>query len=142
MRQISMLTKRHYECMGAVYELSAGGWPARVKDVAKKLNVRPPTAVEFLSKLSQEGMVEKGPAGYRLTKKGSVELNRAIRTHRLMETLLAGAGVPLEEACRISFFLGSEIGTDAVEALCSHLSHPVTCPHGRPIPAGDEFDRP
>jgi DtxR family Mn-dependent transcriptional regulator len=140
MNQTTQLTRRHFECMSIVNDLTSGGWPARVKDIAARLNVRPPTAVEFLLKLTETGLIQKGPSGYRLTDKGTEELKKATRTHRLMETLLTKAGIPLEEACKISHSLGVEMENKTVEALCSHLSHPDTCPHGQPIPAGDEYD--
>ena len=130
------LSRRDYDCIDSVYELSSTGWPARVKDVAGRMKVRPPTAVEFLDKLSGGGFVEKGPSGYRLTKEGVKRLDEATRTHRLMETLLARNGISLDEACRISSSIGGTIGEADLEKLCENMSHPDTCPHGRPIPRG------
>lgn len=130
------LSKREYACIESVHALSTGGWPARVKDVAARMNVTSPTAVEFLDKLLALKLVEKGPSGYRLSQEGIARFNDVTRAHRLFETLLASTGIPLEEACRISTSVGS-IDVDTMETICAHLSHPSTCPHGRPIPVGD-----
>ena len=107
-----------------------------MKDVAAKMGVSPPTAVEFLEKLNAMSLVEKGPSGYRLTKKGLACSNEATRTHRLMETLLVRSGMPLEQACKVSASIGVSIADEDLEKLCSNMQHPDTCPHGRPIPTG------
>ncbi|MDG6909266.1 MAG: metal-dependent transcriptional regulator [Nitrososphaerota archaeon] len=131
-----VLSRRDYDCLETVHDLSSEGWPARVKDIAGRMKVQPPTAVGFLDKLSGEGLVEKGPSGYRLSKDGSSCYNEATRTHRLLETLFSRNGVPLEAACRISSSIGRSIDETDLERLCANMSHPETCPHGRPIPRG------
>ncbi len=134
------LSRRDYDCIGTVHALSSEGWSARVKDVAVRMNVTPPTAVGFLDKLIAMGLVEKGPSGYRLTSEGIECSNGATRAHRLLETLLVRVGIPLVEACKISSSLEGPIDGAALEKLCAHLSHPGTCPHGQPIPGGDKYD--
>ena len=108
-----------------------------MKDVAGRMSVRPPTAVEFLDKLAEEGLVEKGPSGYRLTGKGVDCYNEATRTHRLLETLFSRNGIPLEAACRMSSSIGDTVDEADLERLCANMSHPEKCPHGRPIPVGE-----
>ncbi|MDG6902292.1 MAG: metal-dependent transcriptional regulator [Nitrososphaerota archaeon] len=130
------LSRRDYDCIASVSTLSAGGWPARVKDVAARMHVSPPTAVEFLEKLKGVALVEKGPSGYRLTKEGLACSNEATRAHRLLETLLVRSGMPLELACRVSSSVGVPIAEEDLEKLCANMQHPDTCPHGRPIPFG------
>ena len=131
------LSRREFDCIESVHSLSSGGWPARVKDVANRMKVAPPTAVQFLDKLVALHLVEKGPSGYRLSSEGTQRFNGSIRTHRLFETLLTRNGLPLAEACRISASLvSSTIAETDLERLCAHLRHPSACPHGRPIPVG------
>ena len=130
------LSRRDYDCIRSVYALSSGGWPARVKDVAARMKVAPPTAVEFLDKLTEMSLVEKGPTGYRLSRKGTQCYNEATRAHRLLETLFSRNGIPLEVACRMSSSIGSAIDETDLEKLCANMRHPDTCPHGRPIPVG------
>lgn len=105
-----------------------------MKDIASMMRVSPPTAVEFLEKLKGMSLVEKGPSGYRLSKKGVTYFNGATRTHRLLETLLVRNGLPIDEACRVSSSLGIPISEADLEKLCARMQHPETCPHGRPIP--------
>lgn len=130
------LSRRDYDCIESVHVLSSNGWPARVKDIAARMKVAPPTAVEFLDKMTDMSLVEKGPSGYRLSEKGTECYNEATRAHRLLETLLSRNGLPLEAACSISSSIGGEIDEANLEKLCANMSHPDTCPHGRPIPSG------
>ena len=130
------LSRRDYDCIESVSALSADGWPARVKDVASRMKVSPPTAVEFLEKLRQMHLVEKGPSGYRLSKEGLDCFNEATRAHRLLETLLVRNGLPLEQACKVSSSIGASIAEEDLEKLCANMEHPDICPHGRPIPLG------
>ncbi len=134
------MSTRDFDCMMSVYRLSSQGWPARVKDIAAQMKVRPPTAIGFLDKLSGMALVEKGSTGYKPSEKGVVLINEATRAHRLLETLFAKAGIPIEEACGISSSIDRRIDVKALASVCSHLSHPDKCPHGMPIPAGDKYD--
>ena len=130
------LSRRDFDCIASIHDLSSGGWSARVKDIAGRMEVRPPTAVGFLDKLAAEGLVEKGPSGYRLSKEGTECYNEAVRVHRLLETQLSRNGIPLDLACRVSSSMGESIDDADLEKLCAKMSHPENCPHGRPIQVG------
>jgi DtxR family Mn-dependent transcriptional regulator len=134
------LTTRESDCLFTIERLTSGGWAARVKDIAEEMRVSPPTAVEYLVKLSDAGLVEKGVTGYRLSAEGTRSVDRLIRVHRLFETLLFRAGMSIDEAHRISSSVDRHVGANEAAVLCAKLNHPKTCPHDRPIPAGDEFD--
>ncbi|MDG7039348.1 MAG: metal-dependent transcriptional regulator [Nitrososphaerota archaeon] len=136
------MSKREYECVESVRSLSSGGWPARVKDIATMMKVRPPTALGFLDRLVEMSLIEKGPIGYRLSQYGVAYINQVTRAHRLFETLLSNAGIPLDEACRASSSIAIEgdIDDEAIKTLSGNLGHPGICPHGNPIPADDMGD--
>ncbi|MEM3190787.1 MAG: metal-dependent transcriptional regulator [Candidatus Parvarchaeota archaeon] len=134
------ITRREKECLEYVYELTRDGWPATLKNISDKLGVKPPTAVEFLQRLSSLSMIEKGRGGYRLTDNGKELIREILRSHRIFETFLSRIGVPLDDACRISSEVDLYIDTEAINAICEHIGHPVSCPHGKEIPVGDNFD--
>jgi DtxR family transcriptional regulator, Mn-dependent transcriptional regulator len=134
------LTEREYDCLNAIKSLTADGWLARVKDVAAKIRVKPPTALGFISRLVEASLLEKGTNGYRLTKKGVQRVDELTRAHRLFETLLFRTGMPLSEAHRISSSIDKHIDERATSSLCSRLNHPKKCPHDMPIPPGDKYD--
>lgn len=132
-----ILSRRNLDCIESIQSLSSEGWSARVKDIAGMMGVSPPTAVQFLDKLMSIGLVEKGPSGYKLSKKGEDCFNETTRAHRLIETLLVRNGLSLEEACRVSSSLALPIEESDLEKLSAKMQHPDKCPHGRPIPLGD-----
>jgi len=138
---VPKLTKRDYDCLRAIMALTADGWAARVKDVASALGVRPPTVIGFLDRLVQLSVVERGPGGYRLSRKGSKLVDELTRSHRLFETLLFRTGLTIEEAHLISLSIDKDIDDKAAALLCARLNHPKKCPHDMPIPAGDQYDR-
>lgn len=90
--------------------------------------------------LSDEKMIEAIGMEVKLTPPGHEYARALIRRHRLAECLFAIVFNLSEEAvhaqaCRMEH--EKVLTPDAVEGICSFLGHPPTCPHGRPIPAGD-----
>jgi len=136
----SELTTREYDCLLAIELLTSTGWAARVKDVAERMHVTPPTAVEYLERLARTSLVEKGSTGYRLSPAGTRYVDGLVRVHRLFETLLFRTGMSLEDAHRISSSIDKHVDDRGAAALCARLNHPKKCPHDRPIPAGDRYD--
>ena len=73
-----------------------------------------------------------------LTPAGRQRARDVVRRHRLAEELFYKTfQMPLaeigEQACQFEHTLTGEM----TESICRFLRHPTTCPHGRPIPAGD-----
>lgn len=69
---------------------------------------------------------------------GREEGRRTIRSHRLAERLIMDVlSIRGEEgdikACEFEHLLKEGVA----EKVCTMLNHPSTCPHGKPIPAGD-----
>lgn len=75
---------------------------------------------------------------WRLTEDGERVARALVRRHRLAERLFSDVlELPEEEfelsACRFEHTLSQR----AADRICTLLSHPSSCPHGRPIPPGD-----
>jgi putative ABC transport system ATP-binding protein len=72
------------------------------------------------------------------TEKGRRRAEDVIRRHRLAEVLfiktfhVADEAEVEEQACKFEHILSS----DATDRICTFLGHPLTCPHGSPIPRG------
>ncbi|MCK5578341.1 MAG: metal-dependent transcriptional regulator [Planctomycetes bacterium] len=71
------------------------------------------------------------------TEKGLSSATNLMRAHRLSERLFSdvlelGDQYLERNACTFEHILSPEV----VESICILLSHPVECPHGRPIPPG------
>jgi DtxR family Mn-dependent transcriptional regulator len=93
---------------------------------------------EALQELDRIAYVEvKGERVY-LRQEGKADARMSVRRHRLAERLMMDIldlkGVSGDErACEFEHLL--RLGVDT--KLCTLLNHPTTCPHGKPIPAGE-----
>jgi DtxR family Mn-dependent transcriptional regulator len=90
----------------------------------------------MVGRLRAEGYLQVGPERtLALTKKGRAWAVTIVRRHHLAERFLTDLlGLPWHrahtEACRWEHV----ISADVEELLVARLGHPVTCPHGNPIP--------
>ncbi len=109
--------------------------PAKVKSIAKLLNISAPSVVEMLKRLNALGLVKYTRNGAVLTKRGLEVGRRIIRNYRLVEALMAMKfKIPVDEriACGIEHLMTEKFS----EALCALVKHPKKCPHGFSIPSG------
>ncbi|MEL9908490.1 MAG: metal-dependent transcriptional regulator [Desulfurococcus sp.] len=108
-----MIGERSEEYLEVIYVLSINGRP-KVREIARRLCVKPSSVVEFLRKLANEGYIiyEKG-GKIELTEKGLKVAREIHERHRLLASFLESLGVPgeiaEEDACKME-----------------HILHPVT----------------
>ena len=100
--------RRFEDYLKAIYMLRGRNSCVRIKDLARILNVSPATVVEYLRKLSREGLVvyEKGCRCIDLTPKGLEVARRIYNRYRIVKEFLRNVlGVPIEiaekDACYI-----------------------------------------
>lgn len=88
------------------------------------------------------GLIIEEGGRVRFTPQGEKRAGLVIRRHRLAERLFSEV-LQLEmrhiesNACTFEHLLSPEV----TESVCSFLSHPPTCPHGKPIPRGECCER-
>jgi len=87
--------------------------------------------------MAQEELLRMEGESLAFTSLGERQAKEVIRRHRLSERLFYEAlGVEKdlldEHACKIEHSLSPEV----TEKICIFLRHPLTCPHGSPIPRG------
>ncbi|MGC8954321.1 MAG: metal-dependent transcriptional regulator [Desulfurococcus sp.] len=108
-----MIGERSEEYLEVIYVLSMNGRP-KVREIARRLCVKPSSVVEFLRKLANEGYIiyEKG-GKIELTEKGLKVAREIYERHKLLKLFLESLGVPREiaeeDACKME-----------------HILHPVT----------------
>ncbi len=91
----------------------------------------------YLREFSNNGLVRWEGEQIAFTREGSQKARDIVRRHRLAERLLVDVlgKLPQETedaACEFEHILAPEL----VDAICTLLGHPMTCPHGQPIPEG------
>jgi DtxR family Mn-dependent transcriptional regulator len=126
------------EYLEAVHELEEEGVAVIQARLAERLGHAPPSVSEMVRRLRTEGYVTPNGRTITLTAKGKRMAESVVRKHRLAERLLTDV-IGLEwhkahiEACRWEHVISDEVEDLLVELL----GHPVTCPHGNPIPGAN-----
>lgn len=122
-----------------VSELADGDEPISIAAIAGRLGISTVSATEMVHRLKDRGLLEHTPyKGVHLTEKGQRKANALIRAHHLWEVLLVERlHLPWAQAHEYACRLEHATDTAVTEALAAYLNHPITCPHGNPIPAAD-----
>ncbi len=97
---------------------------ARTTDLAKKLEVRPSSVTEMLTKLSEMGYVEYTPyRGAVLTRKGEEVACRIRKYHGIFETFFKSfLGVEEEEARRLSCEIEHYVSEEVALKICALIA--------------------
>ncbi|MBU4376369.1 MAG: metal-dependent transcriptional regulator [Candidatus Omnitrophica bacterium] len=117
-------------------------WEEREKkvggDAAVRARIYEKLKEDILDDLVKEGYVTVSGTLVKLTGPGEEKAKDIIRRQRLAERLLTDV-LELDRremdysACEFEHILSKEVE----ESICTLLGHPVECPHGLAIPAGD-----
>jgi DtxR family Mn-dependent transcriptional regulator len=119
-----------------IYKLQAEGSRVKTTTLARRMDVKPPSATGMVKKLAARGLVDHQPyRGVRLTPRGKRLALEILRHHRLLELYLArtlelGLDAVHAEADRLEHVLSETLEERIDEALGS----PTADPHGDPIP--------
>jgi DtxR family Mn-dependent transcriptional regulator len=134
-----MHTQAVEDYLKAIYEIQYEQRRVATTVLAERLAVTPASVTGMIKKLADMHLVVHEPyQGVKLTKAGQKIALEVLRHHRLVERFLAEAlGVPWdrvhEEAHKIEHVLSEDL-EDRMDAM---LGHPMTDPHGSPIPRRD-----
>jgi len=119
----------------AIWHLRERGERCRINSIAKILNIKEPSAVQMLTKLSGRGLVFYNKNGIKLTESGHKIATTMMRNSRLLEVMMESAlkvEIDEEMVCGIEHHMNKQF----TDALCTMLNHPRKCPHNYDIPQG------
>ena len=105
-----MASEEIEDYLKTIYNLSSEKGYARIKDIASKLKIKPPSVSQMMKKLSKLGYVEcERYGGVKLTSKGKNAAKGIKKRHELISEFFKCIGVPPkiadEDACRIEHHL-------------------------------------
>jgi DtxR family Mn-dependent transcriptional regulator len=135
MAESTALTPAIQEYLESLYWLGEAGIERTPTNLARAMQVSPPSVTGMVRRLEGEGLVGRGP-GKRivLTAKGMEVAKHVVSRHRLIEAFLVKVmGVPWDEVHEEAeaFEMGV---TPALEArMLDMIGEARTCPHGHPI---------
>jgi len=120
----------------AIWHIREKGDEVKISTIAKRLNVRQPSVVQMLKKLSERELVTYNKAGVTLKESGEKVASSMIRNSRLLEVLMDSAlkiDIDEEMVCGIEHHMNKQF----TDALCVMLKCPAKSPRGRNIPMGE-----
>jgi putative ABC transport system ATP-binding protein len=88
--------------------------------------------------LAQEDWISLSEGRLRLTGRGEQRAQASIRRHRLAERLFFDTfGMNEDQLHESAHKIEHTLSPEVTEKICTFLNHPLTCPHGSPIPHGE-----
>jgi len=137
-------SKSERELLKTLYRLSHEGTDAHTSEIAARLHLAPGTVTAGVKRLAARELVDYRPyRGVELTEVGRVLALAVIRRHRIVERLLADVlGYSWQDADRLSVTFEHQIPQEVEDRIFAILGHPLTCPHGFPIPEPQSSDLP
>ncbi|MDD3819448.1 MAG: metal-dependent transcriptional regulator [Actinomycetota bacterium] len=115
------LTQSLEDYLEAIYVISLTGNVARVKEVAEFLDVKTPSVVDAIGKLSEKGLVVHEKYGYlELTDKGCKIAEEVYDKHKkiykfLNEILGVSNSTSKKDACNIEHYISKEAMTKMIK---------------------------
>ncbi len=130
------LSESQEDYLKEIFKLREVNETVSMQDLARKLDVRPPSVTGMIKKLCAMKLVEHEPyKGVQLTETGEKIALEVLRHHRLLELYLArhlnySWDEIHEEAERLEHVISEKFEA----AIADLLDHPTHDPHGDPIP--------
>jgi len=126
------------EYMQIMFWLEEAGLPITGANIARAMQLSPPTVHEMIGRLERDGYVERGSdKSLSFTEKGRNEAETASRRHRLIERFLTDVlGIPWDEVHEEAERLEHAMSPVLEERMRAAIGDAKTCPHGHPIVEG------
>ena len=131
---ISIMTLNREDYLLVIWEFLESFDRISEKELANRLKISPPTAYEYLTKLSDEGLINKEGKKISFTPMGRNMARELVRMHRIAEVFAYNfLEVPWEETHASVMELEHIFSGKRGEVLFKNLGKPEACPHGNPI---------
>jgi DtxR family transcriptional regulator, Mn-dependent transcriptional regulator len=133
------LSESQEDYLKEIFKLREINDTVSMQDLARKLDVRPPSVTGMVKKLCNMNLVEHEPyKGVKLTETGEKIALEVLRHHRLLELYLArhlnySWDEIHEEAERLEHVISEKFEA----AIADLMDHPTHDPHGDPIPTAE-----
>jgi DtxR family Mn-dependent transcriptional regulator len=126
------------EYLQTIFWLMEAGLPITGANIARAMQLSPPTVHEMIKRLEADGYVTRSEDKIlHLTDEGRVEAEQITRRHRMIERFLTDVlGIPWDEVHEEAERLEHAMSPVLEERMKAAIGDANTCPHGHPI-SGD-----
>jgi DtxR family Mn-dependent transcriptional regulator len=125
--------EEHY--LEIIFWLEEAGLPITGANIARALQVSPPTVHEMVGRLEADGFVSRGDdKALAFTGEGRAHAESVVRRHRLVERFLTDVlGIPWDEVHEEAERMEHAMSPRLEESMRVAIGDATTCPHGHPI---------
>jgi DtxR family transcriptional regulator, Mn-dependent transcriptional regulator len=133
-----LATAAEEEYLQTIYWLEEAGLPITGANIARAMQLSPPTVHEMIGRLEGDGYVHRADdKSVEFTGKGRSEAEAITRRHRLIERFLTDVlGIPWDEVHEEAERLEHAMSPVLEERMRVAIGDAKTCPHGHPIVEG------
>src|SRR4249919_3155135 len=126
------------EYLQTLFWLYEAGLPLTGANVARAMQLAPPTVHEMVGRLERDGYITRaGDKSISFTASGLEHAEGIVRRHRLIERFLTDVlGVPWDEVHEEAERLEHAMSPVLEERMLAAIGDATTCPHGHPLVEG------
>jgi DtxR family Mn-dependent transcriptional regulator len=131
-------TVAEQEYLETLFWLYEAGLPMTGANVARAMQLSPPTVHEMVGRLERDGYITRAAdKAISFTDQGRRHAEAIVRRHRLVERFLTDVlGIPWDEVHEEAERLEHAMSPVLEERMLAAIGDATTCPHGHPIDVG------
>jgi DtxR family Mn-dependent transcriptional regulator len=131
-------TVAEQEYLEIMFWLEEAGLPMTGANIARAMQLSPPTVHEMIGRLVEDGYVErKADKSLDFTESGREHASYIVRRHRMIERFLTDVlGIPWDEVHEEAERIEHAMSPVLEERMRAAIGDATTCPHGHPIVEG------
>ena len=135
------VTVAEEEYLQTLFWLQEAGLPMTGANVARAMQLSPPTVHEMIGRLERDGYITRaGDKSISFTGSGAEHAEGIVRRHRLIERFLTDVlGIPWDEVHEEAERLEHAMSPVLEERMLAAIGNARTCPHGHPISSADRI---
>jgi DtxR family transcriptional regulator, Mn-dependent transcriptional regulator len=126
------------EYLQTIFWLDEAGLPITGANMARAMQLSPPTVHEMIGRLEEDGYIERASdKSLTFTTNGHKQAAEVVYRHRLIERFLTDVlGIPWDEVHEEAERLEHAMSPTLQERMAAAIGDAKTCPHGHPLVEG------
>src|SRR6478672_2971451 len=135
-------TVAEQEYLETLFWLYEAGLPMTGANIARAMQLSPPTVHEMIGRLERDGYITRAPdKALQFTDSGREHAEAIVRRHRLIERFLTDVlGIPWDEVHEEAERLEHAMSPVLESRMLAAIGEAKTCPHGHPILGGARIE--